>query len=255
MPDEIKSTARIPVICVDHSTAECANIFNPNSWEGPSKSVILSAWTEYSVLRHCMHQIRAIVLGAEGLCANSISDLNDQWRRAKFPLNDMVFFAQHADLHIRIEAFFSGAKSLLDLVVQVLCTEGIIGVSMDGFHRSGPKCEPVYGGRVLSALGNNAVAGRGDVAESARQLILEHKNRWIDQTIAARDLLVHPDRGMHQLMFNLELVDHDGTLVCQGINPPHIGDVPIHEYAEQTFACATEFSTAFLALVQVRARV
>ena len=192
-----------------------------------------------------------MVSDAERLCANSISDLKEQWRRARFPLNDVVFFAQHTDLHIRIEAFFSGAKSLLDLIVQLLSTERIIGAPIDGFHRS----REIYGGRVLNALENNAIAERRDVAEKVRQLLLEHKGRWIDQAIAARDLLVHPDRAMYQLMFNLDLVDRDGTLVCQGVRPPHIGDIPIHEYADRTFACATEFSGTFLALVRGESRL
>lgn len=246
MPDLREADPKTPVICVDHSTAEAAHIFDPNNWMGASKAVILSSWTEFSVLRHCTAQISAMVPAAERLCANSIADLQGQWRRARFPLNDMVFFAQHADLHIRIEAFFSSAKSLLDLVVQLLSTERIVGARIDGFHRT----NDIYGGRVLNALENNAVAERREAAEGVRHLLLEHKRLWIDQAIAARDLLVHPDRGMHQLMFNLELADRDGELVCQRVNPPHVGDIPIHEYAEQTFARATEFSSAFLALVR-----
>ncbi len=251
VPELHEPARRIPVICVDHSTAEAADIFNPNNWTGSSKEIIFSSWTEFSVLRHCARQIGAMVPAAEHLCANSIAELQEQWRRARFPLDEMVFFAQHAELHIRIEAFFSGAKSLLDLLVQLLSTERIVGTPIDGFHRT----KDIYGGRVLNALENNAVADRREAADAVRHLLFEHKELWIDEAIAARDLLVHPERGRHQLMFNLELAEREGELVCQSVNPPHVNDIPIHEYAEQTFGQATEFSSAFLALARGGARV
>ena len=147
------------------------------------------------------------------------------------------------DLHIRIEAFFSGVKTLLDLLMQLLSTEKIVGGTVDGFHRD----KEIYGGRVLNALRGNATKERKDVAAKLGALISEHKKAWIDQLILARDLLVHPKKGMHQLMFNLELAEKDGTLICIKAHPPEINSQPIHLYAQDTLNQVAAFSSSFLA--------
>ena len=77
----------------------------------------------------------------------------------------------------------------------------------------------------------------------------EHKKLWIDQVILARDLLVHPEKGMNQLMFNLELSEKDGTVYCVKAHPPVINSNPIHEYAQGTLKQITAFSSSFLALL------
>jgi hypothetical protein len=245
MASHAESEHRMPVICVDPSGVVGADIFNPNSWSGGSKGVVQSCWSEYSVLHYCGEQISDMCTNAERLCEKNIATLQEQWRLAKFPLERMVFFAQQPDLHIRIEAFFSGVKTLLDLLVQLLSTEKVVGIGIDGFHRD----KDQYGGRVLNALRGNAVKGRKEAAARLEALISEHKTLWIDQVILARDLLVHPEKGMHQLMFNLELLEKGGALLCLKAHPPEINSKPIHDYAQETLKQITGFSSRFLALL------
>ena len=188
---------------------------------------------------------------AEQLCAENIATLQDQWKLAKFDLDKMELFGQQPELHIRIEAFFSGVKSLLDLLVQLLATEKIVGGNVDGFHRD----KEVYGGRVLNALRGNATKGRKDTAAKLDGLISENKKCWIDQLILARDLLVHPQKGMHQLMFNLAFTVKDGALVCTKIHPPEINSKPIHLYAQESLTRIDTFSSTFLGLLREKSSV
>lgn len=239
----------IPVICVDASSVVGAGIFNPNSWSGGSKGLIQSCWTEYSVLQHCVAQLSEMCDGADKLCAKNVETLQEQWRMAKFDLQKLAFFAQQPDLHIRIEAFFSGVKTFLDLIVQMLSTERIVAATIDGFHRD----QNGYGGRVLNALRNNAVKTRKDAAAKLRALISEHKSAWIDQVIFARDQLIHPEKGMHQLMFTLELSEKDGRLILMKAHPPEIDSRPMQQFAQDTLKELSSFSEGFLALLHEKA--
>lgn len=245
MAGNANSKHKVPVICADPSSVVGAVIFNSNSWSGESRSVVQSCWSEYSVLRYCIGQISGMCTDAEQLCQKQFVTLQEQYQLQPFPLKQMVFFAQQPDLHIRIEAFFSGVKTLLDLLVQLISTEKVVGSSIDGFHRD----KDQYGGRVLNTLRGNAVKAKKDLAASLEGLISKHKILWIDQVIQARDLLVHPEKGMPQLMFTLELLEKDGALFCLKAHPPEINSKPIHEYAQETLKQITEFSSSFLALL------
>lgn len=236
---------RIPVICVDPSTVVGAEIFNPNAWEGNSKGVIQSCWSEYSVLHHCVRQLSEMCESGDKICASNAATIQDQWKRSKFDLHKVACFGQQPDLHIRIEAFFSGVKSLLDLIVQLLATEKVVAAPIDGFHRDGD----VYGGRVLKTLRNNGAKERKELAAKVDALISEHKKAWIDRVIAARDQLVHPTKGMHQLMFQLEFTEKNGSLVFVRAHPPHIESTPIHRFAKEVFDQTTAFCSNLLKLL------
>jgi hypothetical protein len=245
MANHANSKHKVPVICADPSSVGGAGIFNPNSWSGESRNVVQSCWSEYSVLHYCIGQISGMCTDAEQLCQKQIVTLQEQWQLNTFPLKEMVFFAQQPDLHIRIEAFFSGVKTLLDLLVQLISTEKVVGISIDGFHRD----KDQYGGRVLNALRGNGVKVKKELAASLDELISKHKTLWIDQIIQARDLLIHPERGTHQLMFILELSEKSGALICLKAHPPEINSKPIHEYAQETLKQITGFSSNFLTLL------
>ncbi|MGA2027913.1 MAG: hypothetical protein ABSH17_12735, partial [Syntrophobacteraceae bacterium] len=75
MATAMESHNPIPVICVDGSTVAGAEIFDPNSWSGGSKGLVLSCWTEHSVLYHCIAQLSAMCEGAERLCAKNFKTL------------------------------------------------------------------------------------------------------------------------------------------------------------------------------------
>ena len=235
-----------PVIWLHPSSVAGVEIFNPNYWDGASKTFVQSCWSEYSVLHHCSKQINDICANAGSLVTSHLESLNAQWNAKRFPLQEMIFFAEEPDLHIRIEAFFCGMKSVLDLLAQLLSTEKIVSCKIDGFHRH----KDVLGGKIVNALSNNVVKGRNEAAHKIAALILDHKSCWIDQAIHTRDFLVHPSRGAQQLMFKLDIVEANGLLVCRGAFPPEIDSVPIQAYAKTSMANIAAFSVAFLALLK-----
>lgn len=242
MATDAESEPRIPVVCVDNSAIAGAALFNPNSWSGASKGLIQSCWTEYSVLHHCVTQLVTMCKKPEHLCQRHIATIQEQWSTGQLDLQKVVIYGQQPDLHIRIEAFFSGVKSLLDLLVQLLSTEKIVSAKVNGFHRM----QDNYGGKVLSALENNVPNSKKDAASKMRALIAEHKTKWIDQIILARDHLIHPDKGMHQLMFRLEFSEKEGQLVCTKVNPPAIESEPIDQYAQRILKLVQAFTSTFI---------
>jgi len=235
---------RVPIICGDESVLVCANLFDPNSWSGRSRGIVQSCWTESSVLHHCVRQLTEMCGAAEQLCAKHIDAIQEQWSVAEFEVRKVKIFGQVPDLHMRIEAFFSGVKTLLDLLVQLLASEHVVNRAVHGFHRD----KNTYGGSVLKALTHNASSARKEVAAKALVLLSEHKSEWIDQTISARDLLIHPGESAHQLMFRLGFTVQERRLVCTSVSPPAIGSETIDRYAERVFGQAQTFSSAFLGL-------
>jgi len=178
-------------------------------------------------------------------CEGHVATLQQQWRDTRFDLEKVVVYGQVPDLHARIEAFFAGTKALLDLMAQLLSSEKIVVGVVDGFHRS----QDVYGGRVLNVLENNTLATRKGTARQIRELVLAHKTMWIDQAIRARDLLTHPQKGMHQLMFQLDLAVRGDTIVCERIHPPIIGAESIETYTRATLTRIQSFAADFLRLL------
>jgi hypothetical protein len=240
------SAPRIPVICADPSAVVGAVTFNPNPWSGASRGIVLSCWTEYSVLHHCVGQIAELCARSDQQCQRHLDTLQQRWRVARFDLQRVIVFGQVPDLHMRIESFFAGIKTLLDLLAQLLSSERIVAAIVDGFHRA----QDVYGGKVLNALENNALGNRRVAAAKIRELILEHKTLWIDEAIRARDQLIHPERGMHQLMFQFDLVARGDTLMCERIQPPMIGAEAIDAYAWGALKHAESFSAEFLKVLR-----
>ena len=210
---------RIPIVCLDECAVASAELFDPNSWPVATKGLIQSCWTEYAVLHHCVMQLKIACNDREAVCRRHVATIQQQWSMEKFDPQKVSIYGQYPDLHIQIEAFFSGVKSLLDLLVQILSTERIVSANLHGFHRS---AQTNYGGTVLNALENNVPDSKKVDAAKIHALISKHKMKWIDQAIGARDQLVHPGKGMHQLMFSLEFSEEDGKLVCQKINAPSV---------------------------------
>jgi hypothetical protein len=239
-------TPRVPLICADPAAVVGAEIFNPNLWSGMSKGIVQSCWTEYSVLHHCSSQIADMCANSESLCQRNVEMLQQQWRTARFDLAKIIVYGQVPGLHMCIESFFAGIKTLLDLLVQLLSSEKIVTGVVDGFHRA----QDTYGGKVLNALDNNAPGNRKDVAAKVRDLIVEHKALWIDEAIRARDQLIHPEKGIHQLMFQLDFGAQGDTLVCKRISPPMIGARAIDDYARSALTQAHSFSSNFLNRLQ-----
>jgi hypothetical protein len=233
---------KIPVFCIDSSMAISSDIFNPNLWSNGSKSIIQSCWSEHAVLQYCSDKIKNMCINAESLCKHHILTLQEQWKISKFPVERMEYYATQPDLHIQIEAYFSGLKKILDFLSQLLVSEKIVGIVIDGFHRD----KDIYGGRILNALINNVIKGKEEIASLIYNHINEHKKKWIDQAIFARDLMIHPEKGKLQLMFNLKLKVKKDSLICLNVNPPEIYYKPIQIYTQETINQLTKYSIDFL---------
>jgi hypothetical protein len=237
---------RIPIICADESALACATLFNPNLWSGKSRGIVQSCWTESSVLCHCVRQLKDMCTRADHLCAKHVDAIQKQWAVAEFDVQKVVIFGEVPDLHMRIEAFFFGVKTLLDLLVQLLSSERVVTVAIHGFHRD----KKIYGGVVLNALAHNASSAKKDVAEKVIALLSAHKAEWIDQAISARDRLIHPGESAFQLMFQLGFMEQNRKLLCTGVNPPAVGSETIDRYAERVLGQTQAFSSSILGLLK-----
>jgi hypothetical protein len=67
--------------------------------------------------------------------------------------------------------------------------------------------------------------------------------------IFARDQLIHPEKGMHQLMFTVELSERDGQLILAKVHPPEVDSRPMQQFAQETLKEVTSFSENFLGLL------
>lgn len=242
----MNSDTRATVICADAHASRGFQTFNPNEWSGESKGVVQSCATEIGVHFYTADRIASMCSSAESHCQSQFNQLNDQWRLHPWDLARGRYFAQVPDLHVLVQGFFAGIKSILDLLAQLLTSEGVVRVKVDGFHRKGA----IYGGAVLRVLERNSVKEREPLATVIRSLLLREKELWIDQAIQARDLLVHPRRGAQQLMFELELENVDGDLSWRGTHPPHVDGETIDRFAKDRIEKARDFAAAFLAALR-----
>lgn len=201
-----------------------------------------SCATELAMLQYSANRIGANCLSAKDLGRPHFENLRRQWQTSPWDLAHTVLHGQVPELHLLTEGFFAGLKSLLDLNSQLISTEGVVGVSLDGFHRK----KDVYGGAIVNALNRNAKHEKKRVATAIKELITEHKKLWIDDVIGTRDLLVHPSRGAHQLMFRLQVENRDGLLVYEDAVPPHIEGVQISDYAAARVENVKGFSSSLL---------
>ena len=236
----MNTVSLIPIIFLDGASVEAFHIFNPNDWQRDTRGVIQSCATELAVLQYSAERIGTICLSAKDLCRPRFDDMSRQWQTSPWDLAKTVSYCQVPELHILIEGFFAGLKSLLDLNAQLLSTEGVVGGSVHGFHRT----KDVYGGKVLNALDHNAKPGKKGVATAIKELITEHKGLWIDEVIGSRDILVHPSRGAQQLMFELQVESRNGALVYLSAAPPPVGTVAINKYAAARVDDIKRFSSS-----------
>ncbi len=232
-------------MCLAPHSGPAYYIFNANQWQDKSKGLIQSCATEYSLLLYAAARITDVCSNSRDACRWHFQTLTEQLRHAPFDFSRVVVFAQVPEMHMSVEAFFSGLKSLLDLLAQLLSTEQVVSVKVNGFHRDGD-CP---GGRVIKCLQRNVRADKKDTARKVIDLIRCHKALWIDGAIAARDLLIHPARGAQQLMFQLDL-NYGAEAPDWSTLPPHVGDEAIDTYCGRRIEHAREFSTAFLAILR-----
>lgn len=179
----------------------------------------------------------------EKRCLSHFENLKRSWKNAGGSLHKAVCYAQIPELHVFIKAFFASLKGLLDLIVQLLPAEKIVNAKLDGFHRKGD----IYGATVINALANNVCAGKKQIAQAVSELIITHKDKWIDDVIRSRNLLIHATKGVHQLMFEMILESHEDTLIFKSAVPPSVGNQTIDHYAKSQVGNIEKFCRSFLA--------
>ncbi len=130
--------------------------------------------------------------------------------------------------------------------MQLLQAEDVVRVHVEGFNKA--RGDP--GGRVLSILGSNAVAGKEPTCRRIAELICDHKRRWIDRAIQVRDEFVHPPQGAQDLMFELHFASREGEIVLQDAAAPRIDGESIVVYSQDRLADLAKFSVDFLALLR-----
>ncbi len=242
-PANDSNELRVPVICLDESAVPAFQVFNPNDWHGQSRAVIQSCATEFSLLRYSTSRISEMCHAPKDRCQRHFENIRRHCVEPTQILPKVVCYAQVPELHLAIEAFFSSIKSFLDLIVQLVSSEEIVGVKVHGFHKD----KGVYGGAVLNMLERNATSRKKEIARALRELIAEHKDRWIDQAISARDALIHPTQGAQQVMFQIQLTLYEGHLVYEDAVPPSVDGQSIEEYSRAQLENTKSFAESFLA--------
>jgi len=237
---------KIPIISLAKSSVDAFRLFNPNDWSGNSKAIILSCSTELSLLHFEAKLISNLCRYPKKICKPHFESLQRSRVSPDSSLPKTICFAQVPELHANIKALFAGLKGLLDLIVQLLPSEGIVNTSLNGFHRKDKSGVTIYGATVLNALENNACSDKKTIAKNIHALINSHKEKWIDNVIEARDLLIHPQKGAHQVMFEMKLKSVKNALVYKNAVPPSIGNMDIDRYAKKQIGNIEEFIKAFL---------
>lgn len=236
---------KIPVICLAQSSAAAFRLFNPNDWSGESKAIIQSCSTELSVLHFECSNIKKLCVNPDQRCLSHFENLKRCCKEPNDILHKTVCYAQIPEIYVFIKAFFASLKGLLDLVVQLLNSEEIVNAKLDGFHRK----KDVYGGSVLNALSKNVLSGKEPIAQKIIKLIETHNSNWINEAIRTRDWLVHPTKGIHQLMFKMILGSHDDSLIFKRAVPPSVGNQSIDNYARTQVGNIEEFCKSFIGIL------
>jgi len=174
---------------------------------------------------------------AHVLCSSSLKNIRFQWGKAKWELSKSNYFVDVPQLHLSIHSFLSSVKTFLDVIVQLIDTEGLVSVEIHGFHKKGNSVD----GQLLQILNNNATKINKDKAVLLRDLIDRHKALWIDDAVNNRDLLIHPE-GFSKIMFALVLSEKNGNLNLDEILKPSFGGIAFDKYAFNTLSFVETFS-------------
>ena len=239
-------TPKIPVILAHENTVPAFSIFNPNDWNGKSKPVILSCAAHYGLLIHTSKMINNVFEQASTLCSPSLNNLMTQWKTSKWDISKSSYLVDIPDLHLSIHAFLSSVKTLLDVIVQLIGTEGIVSGEVHGFHKKGDDA----GGKLLLMLENNATKAMKEKAALLHNLITEHKTSWIDNAVKSRDFFIHPEKGLSQVMFGLVLSEEEGDLKLVKILKPSFGDEEFDNYAKKMLLQIEMFCKLFIKQVK-----
>jgi hypothetical protein len=245
MTDDINSNRKIPVIYGDDYLFKSHDLFNPNEWPARSRAIINSCAAQYALLLYTTDRISRILAKTKYSTMDRVKDLQKQWDQKTWPIDEISYFVQVPDFHLHIQSFLSTVKSFLDVLAQLLSTEDIVTINVDGFHRR----KDVIGGQTLNILKNNA--GKKDTASKISDLILKANGEWIVDVVNARDFLVHPEKGFSQIMFQMNVIEKNGQLELTNFITPTIwGKEEIDKESLRIVEKITEFSASFLKLLR-----
>jgi len=241
-----KDPYQIPTIMLDNASKSAYSIFNPNDWIGNSKSIIVSTAAQYSLLEYQANKLPSLVQHSQKMCELRFRELCDQWEKAPWDVNKCDYLVEVPEFHLNIQAYLATIKVFLDLIVQLISSEGIVNTAIQGFHKKGE----VIGGRILNILENNAKQEKSETAHKLLKFIDGQKNSWIDQAVNVRDLLVHPNEGMLQVMFRLEIGQRNGKLKLRQMLQPSLAGLQFDQYAQITLIQVEYFSKNFLEILK-----
>ena len=237
-----ESAARIRVLMVHKASRAAYPIFNPNDWTDLSKLIVTSCAAQYGLLNYITVRLPLVLSDCEKLCKARFRELQGQWTKAPWDLDKCVYLVETPEFHLQAQAYLATIKVFLDLLAQLITSEGLVNKKVHGFHKKGRQ----IGGEWLHILDVKAYSAKRDIASQLHQLVEEQKALWIDQAIELRDSLVHPEKGMHQVMFGLETESDKEGLRLIEILHPSIDDQDFGEYAQKTTHHISHFSRRFL---------
>jgi hypothetical protein len=235
----------MPTICVDQSTAPAHSLFNPNEWRRESKALVSSCAAQFGLLLYTVAHVREECARGARVCGLRFEDLRMQWRQAQWDVSRGRYLVEVPAVHLHIQAFLAVGKTLLDLLAQLVSTERLVTTKVHGFHKKGS----VIGGELLYTLTNKASAGREAQAAELRAFLVQEKAAWIDCLVKARDDLAHPQRGMYQVLWDLELAASGHDLKCARTVLPCVGGLAFDLYIEKTMGAFEKMAATFLRLI------
>jgi hypothetical protein len=145
---------------------------------------------------------------------------------------------------MHVQALFATGKTFLDIVVQLLSTEGVVKNNIDGFHKD----NKIIGGKLLKMLDRNT--SNKEIAQKAKTLLNIAKNIWMDDFITSRDLLVHPSKGFQQIAVGFDMIEQGNEIAISNIIYPRVGNLSIFEYGDQLVKHISDFSVQFINILK-----
>jgi hypothetical protein len=241
-----KDAYKIPVIVLDNTSKTAYMIFNSNDWDGNSKAIISSCAAQFSLLEYQATKLQSLVHRSRKICELRFKELHDQWEKSPWDVKKCDYLVEIPEFHLNIQAYLATIKALLDLTAQLISAKGIVNKTVHGFHKKGTR----VGGELLQILNTKAKPEKADTASKLIKLIDEQKTIWIDRAVEVRDILIHPEEGLLQIMFRLEISVKKGELKLLKIKQPSLASQPFAEYAQITFMQVENFSKAFLKIIK-----
>lgn len=243
-----KSKPKIPIILIHPSSVSSLAIFNPNLWKNASKQIVRSCAAQHSLLQYSLDKLNGLFNNADKLCQPSLQNLESQWNTAKWTHKKCRYFVEIPEVHLYIQIFLVSVKTFLDLIIQLISSEKIINNKIHGFHKK----NKIIGGGILNLLDNNSGKSKKDTANKIATLIKKHKKDWLDEIISIRDLLTHPEKGIAQVMFEMEFRETRRGLKLIKIIKPKINasGADFNDYAKGVLKKVEIFSKDFLELIK-----